>query len=97
MTISGSEGDETWVITIVFRGFWSVALEEEWRAYQQQQRLILAPLSMEGLALAMMHKVARLHGGDFDLRFASGPIKPGEKSIGTQLTIALRLRRADRV
>jgi hypothetical protein len=37
-------------------------------------------------------KKARLHGGDLDLHFASGPLMPRQIPSIDQLTIAIRLR-----
>jgi hypothetical protein len=95
--ITVSWDDEDWRLNLFYQGDSFEPLQRAWEAYRQRDSLLAFNYVMEGLALALCQKTARLHGGDLDLHFASGPPRPGLMPLLKQLTIALRLRRADRL
>jgi hypothetical protein len=95
--ITASWDDEYWRLDVFYEGDSFEPLQRTWEAYLERDSLLVFNYVMEGLALGLCQKTARLHGGDLDLRFASAPRRPGLPPLLDQLTIALRLRRANRV
>jgi hypothetical protein len=95
--INVSWDDEYWRLNLFYQGDSFEPLQRAWDAYRQRDSLLAINYVMEAFALALCQKTARLHGGDLDLHFASGPPRPGLMPLLKQLTIALRLRRADRI
>jgi hypothetical protein len=95
--INVSWDDEYWRLDVFYEGDSFEPLQRAWVAYLERDSLLTFSYVLEGLALGLCQKTARLHGGDLDLHFASAPRRPGLPPLLDQLTIALRLRRADRM